>query len=94
MTQDSDSEIEDLLRNTPKPCTPPICSPTLGRLLTPDAARITLEAANEPTVNVESVVERLLPWLKDDISSSESSNSRTHSPEIELGEIFELEEAA
>ena len=45
-------------------------------------------------MNVESVVERLLPWLKDDISSSEFSNSRTHSPEIELGEKFEWEEAA
>jgi hypothetical protein len=71
------------------------------KTLNSGAARITVEAANEPAVNVESVVytflavvERLLPWLKDDISSSESSNSRTPSPDIELVEIFEFEEAA
>ena len=32
--------------------------------------------------------------LKDDISSSESSNPRIPSPDIEQGEIFEFEEAA
>ena len=52
-------------------------------------------------MNVEAVVERLqavveglLLWLKDDVSSSESSNSRTPRSDIELGEIFEFEEAA
>ena len=30
--------------------------------LTPRAARITVEAANAPAVNVEVVVERLLPF--------------------------------
>ena len=52
-------------------------------------------------MNVEVVVERqqaviegLLPWLKDYISSSEFSNPRTPSPDIELGDIFEFEEAA
>ena len=40
---------------------------------------------------MEAVVEILLPWLKDDISSSDSSNPRFPSPEIELGEIFEFE---
>ena len=40
---------------------------------------------------MEAVVERLLPWLKHDIYSSDSSNPRTPSPEIELGEIFEFE---
>ena len=43
---------------------------------------------------MEAVAERLLPWLKDFISSSESSNPRISSPEIELWEIFEFEEAA
>jgi len=45
-------------------------------------------------VNVQAVVERLQAWLKDDISSSEYSNHRTPSPDIELGELFKLEEAA
>ena len=52
-------------------------------------------------MNVEAVVERLqavvqglLLWLKDDISSSESSNPRTPSPDIGLGDIIEFEEAA
>ena len=31
--------------------------------------------------------------MKDDISSSESSNPRTPSPDIELGEILKFEEA-
>ena len=64
------------------------------RPLTPRAARITVETANKLVVNVRAVVERLLPWLKDGISSSESSNTRTPSPDIELGDIFEFEEAA
>ena len=55
--------------------------------LTPRAARITVAAANK------LVVERLLPWLKDGISSSESSNPRTSSPDIELGEILKFQEA-
>ena len=45
-------------------------------------------------MNVEAVVEGLLPWLKEDISSSESYNPRTPSPDIEVEEIFEFEEAA
>ena len=64
------------------------------RPLTPGAAKITVEAANEPVVNVEAAVERLLPCLKNDISSSESSNPGTLSPDIELGEIFEFGETA
>jgi len=51
-TPDSDTEIEDLLRCTPEPRTPPVCSP--DRTLFPGAARITVEAANEPAVNVEA----------------------------------------
>ena len=43
---------------------------------------------------MEAAVERLLPWLKNDISSSGSSNPGTLSPDIEPGEIFEFEEAA
>ena len=44
---------------------------------------------------MEAVVERLLPWLKDDMFSSESSDPRTPcSPEIEQGEIFEFKKAA
>ena len=42
----------------------------------------------------QAVIEGLLPWLKDYISSSEFSNPRTPSPDIELGDIFEFEEAA
>ena len=96
-----DSELEELLRDTPEPCTPLVCSPTPKRPFTLGAARITVEAANEPAVNVEAVVDRLqavveglLPWLQDDISSSESSNPRTPCPDIELGEIFQFEESA
>ena len=43
---------------------------------------------------MEAVVKGLLPWLKDDTSSSESSYTRNPSPDIELGEIFQFEEAA
>ena len=39
-------------------------------------------------------VEERLPWLKDDISSSETSNPRTPSSDIELGDLSESEEAA
>ena len=93
-TPDSDPEIEDFLRDTPEACTSSFCSPTLDRPLSPGAARRTIEAANEPAVNVEAVVEGLLPWLKGDTSSSESSYTRNPSPDIELGEIFQFEEAA
>ena len=56
MTPGSNPVIKDLLRDTPEPCTP---NPEIP--LTPRASRITVEAANEPAVNVEDVVERLLP---------------------------------
>ena len=49
-----------------------------------------MAAANKLVVNVRTVVERLLPWLKDNLSSSESSNPRTSSPDIELGEILKF----
>ena len=45
-------------------------------------------------MNVEAVVERCKLLLRYDISSSESSNPRIPSPDIEQGEIFEFEEAA
>ena len=52
-------------------------------------------------MNVEAVVERLqavveglLLWLKDDVSSSKSSYPITPSQDVELGEIFEFKEAA
>ena len=94
-TPDLDPELEEFLSNTPEPDTPSVRSPTLG------AARIPVEAANEPIENMEAVVDRLqaiveelLPWLKDDLSSSVSSNPRTSSPDIELEDISEFEEAA
>ena len=83
-----------LLRDTQEPRTPPVSTPTLKGPLTPGAAKMTIEAVDESAVNVEAVMEELLPWLKDEISSSESSNPWTPSPEIELGETFEFEEAA
>ena len=65
-----DLDIEDLLRDTPEPQTPPV------RSLTPGAVRMPVEAANELAEDMEAVVdrlqavvERLMPWLKDDISS-------------------------
>ena len=43
---------------------------------------------------LQALVEERLPWLKDDIFSSEVSNPRTPSPDIELGVLSESEEAA
>ena len=40
---------------------------------------------------LQYLVERLLPWLKDDISSSGSSNHRTPSPDIAQEDILEFE---
>ena len=92
---DSDSELEELLRDTLEPGTPPVQSLARG------AARITGEAAYETTGDLEAVVDELqawvekqLPWLKDDISSSETSNPRTTGPDIELEDFSESEEAA
>ena len=88
---DSDSEIEERLRDSPEPSTPPVQSPPpppQGPTLTPGAARITGEAV------VDVVVEEQLPWLEEDVSSSETSNPRTPSPDIELGDLYESEGAA
>ena len=72
---ESDSELEELLRDTPEPSTPPVQSST------PGAARITEKASHGTTGKLEAVVDELqdwvkeqLPWLKEDISSSETSN--------------------
>ena len=43
---------------------------------------------------LQVIVERLLPWLKDDISSSWALNPRTPSPDIALEDILEFEAAA
>ena len=43
---------------------------------------------------LQTIVEGLLPWLKDDISSSGSSKPRTPSPEIELEDLLEFNAAA
>ena len=56
-TPDSDPELEELLKETPKPDTPAVRSPTPERPLTPEAARIMVEAANEPTMDREDVVD-------------------------------------
>ena len=40
---------------------------------------------------LQTVVEGLLPWMKDDFSSSGSSNPRTPTPDVELEEILECE---
>ena len=74
--------MEELLRDTPEPGTPPVCSPTPESPLTPGAATINPEAVDEPSEDMEAIVEGLLPWLKD-ISSSGSSNLRTPSPDID-----------
>ena len=42
---------------------------------------------------LQARVEERLPWLKDDISSSESSNPMTPSPDIELRDLSKSEEA-
>ena len=96
---ESDSELEELLRDTPEPSTPPVQSPTPGPPLTPGAARITEKASHGTTGKLEAVVDELqawveeqLSWLKEDISSSETSNPMTPSPDIELGDLSESEE--
>ena len=53
------------------------------------AARITVEAENEPSVNVEAVVERLLR----DIFEFEEASQRDSEPK-QLNEIFKVGEAA
>ena len=45
-------------------------------------------------MNIQAILEERLHWLKDDISSSESCNPRTPSPDIELEDLSESEEAA
>ena len=98
---DSDSELEELLRDAPEPGTPPVRSPTQESPLIPEAARINPEAANKSAEDMEAVVDQLqtvveglLPWLKDDISSSGSLNPRTPCPDIELEDLLEFEAAA
>ena len=54
-TLDSHPELEKLLRDTP-----PVHSPTPEKPSPPGAARIPVEAANEPAENMEAVVNRLL----------------------------------
>ena len=54
-TLDSHPELEELLRDTP-----PVHSPTPEKPSPPGAARIPVEAANEPAENMEAVVNRLL----------------------------------
>ena len=95
----SDLELEELLRDTTEPSTPPDQSPTPESPLTPGAARITEGASYGTTEDMEAVVDELqvlveerLPWLKDDISSSETSTPRTPSPDIELGDLSKSEE--
>ena len=94
---DSNPELEELLRDTPEPSTPPVQSPSPpppGPLLAPGAAKIAEEASHGTTEDLEAVVDELqawveerLPWLKDDVSSSENSNPRTPSPDKELGDL-------
>ena len=98
---DSDSELEELLRDIPEPGTPPVQSPTPEYPFTPGAARITEEASYETSEDIEDVVDELqalveerLPWLKDDISSTKASNPRTPSTDIELEDLSESEEVA
>ena len=73
-------------------CTPPVPSPTPESPLSPGAARILVEAANESEENMEAVVDRFKAVV--DIFSSDSSDPRTPSPAIELEDLLEFEEAA
>ena len=91
---------EELLRDTPEPSTPPVQSPIPRSPLTPGAARITEGAFYEPTEDLgavvdelQALVEELLPRLKLDISSFETSNPRTPSPDKELEDLSESKEA-
>ena len=73
----SDSELEELLRDTPEPSTVPVQSPTPGPPLTPGAARITEEASYGTTEDVEAVFDELQAWVENTLvkglSSSETS---------------------
>ena len=62
---DSDSELEELLRDTPEPSTVPVQSPTPGPPLTPGAARITEEASYGTTEDVEAVFDELQAWVEE-----------------------------
>ena len=70
-------ELEELLRDTPEPSTPPVQSPTPGPHLTPGEARITEEAPYRTTGDLKAVVDELQAWdeeqlllLKEDVSAS------------------------
>ena len=52
-------DIEELLRDTPEPGTPPVQSPVPGPSSTPGAAKITREAAHGTTGDLEAVVDEL-----------------------------------
>ena len=64
-TPDIDAEIEELLRDTPEPDTPPVLSPTQEGTLNPGAARISIGAAKKPAEKMESVVDRIQVVVKD-----------------------------
>ena len=90
---DSDAELEVLIKDTPELSTPSVQSPPPpppGPPLTPGAARTTEEAVVD---ELQVQGEEQLPLLKEDVSSSETSNPRTPSPDIELRDLSESEGA-
>ena len=98
-TPDSNTEIEDFLSVNPELGTHTVNIPTTEKPLAHRAIRITLGAARtyEEAVVDEPQVwgkKEQLPWLKEDVSSSETSNPRTSNPHLKLGDSSESEEAA
>ena len=75
---ESDSELEELLRDTPEPSTLPVQSPTPGPSLTPGAARITEKASpNNLVLELQYEVFRFRdpePVCLDEINKAEEAS--------------------
>ena len=83
-----DSVPED---DRPEPRNTSVGPPAQEKSLTPEAEDC--RGNSQPTGNVEAAADKMMPELKDDLSSSEQSVPRSPNKEKELGEVVEPDEA-